>query len=77
MTAISQVVQDAHDRAFSVATSLPAERLQAMGRLVHSLAVTAVPWPIAETTLLQWCDAQVPSLPEAAPAHDDRANRPS
>jgi hypothetical protein len=57
----------AHFRAFSVATSFPAERLQAMGTLVRSLAVTATPWPIAKTALQQACDALVQALSVVEP----------
>ena len=57
-------MKGAHARAFSVATSLSAERLQAMGTLVRSLVVTATPWPIAKTALQQARDALVQALGE-------------
>jgi hypothetical protein len=64
----NMVHADAHARAFNVAAGFPAAPLQAMEKLVHSLAVSATPWPIAKTALQQACDALAAVLPEGAPA---------
>jgi len=54
---MKQIIDAAHTRAFSVAASLSAGHLQAMGTLVRSLVATATPWPTAKTALQQSCDA--------------------